>query len=35
MMNLHNKKSKQVISAVIIAILVLAMVVPTLIALVS
>ncbi len=35
MMNFHNKKTKQVISAVIIAILVLAMVVPTLLYLVS
>ncbi len=35
MMNLRNKKSKQVISAVIIAIIVLAMVVPTLITIVS
>jgi hypothetical protein len=35
MMNFHNKKTKQIISAVIIAILVLAMVVPTLFYLVS
>ncbi len=35
MMNFHNKKTKQAISAVIIAILVLAMIVPTLIYLVS
>ena len=35
MMNFHNKKTKQIVSAVIIAILVLAMVVPTLMYLVS
>ncbi len=35
MMNFHNRKTKQIISAVIIGILVLAMVVPTLIYLVS
>lgn len=35
MMNLHNKKTKRVISAIIILILVLAMVVPSLIYLVS
>lgn len=35
MMNFHNKKTKQVISAIIILILVLAMVVPTLVYLVS
>ena len=35
MMNFRNKKSRQVVSAVIIMILVLAMVVPTLIYLVS
>ena len=35
MMNFHNKKTKQAISAVIIAILVLAMIVPTLMYLVS
>lgn len=35
MMNFHNKKTKQVVSAIIILILVLAMVVPTLVYLVS
>ncbi len=35
MMNFRNKKTKQTVSAVIIAILVLAMVVPTLLYLVS
>lgn len=35
MMNFHNKKTKKIISAVIILILVLAMVVPTLIYFVS
>lgn len=35
MMNFRNKKTKQVVSAVIILILVLAMVVPTLLYLVS
>lgn len=35
MMNFHNKKTKQIVSAVIIVILVLAMVVPTLMYLVS
>lgn len=35
MMNFRNKKTKQVVSAVIIVILVLAMIVPTLIYLVS
>lgn len=33
MMNLHNKKTKKIISSVIILILVLAMVVPTLLSL--
>ncbi len=35
MMNFHKKKTKQAVSAVIIAILVLAMLVPTLMYLVS
>ena len=35
MMNFHNKKTKQVVSAIIIAILVLAMIIPTLMYLVS
>lgn len=35
MMNFHNKKTKQVVSAIIILILVLAMLVPTLVYLVS
>jgi uncharacterized protein YybS (DUF2232 family) len=35
MMNFRNKKTKQVVSAVIIVILVLAMVVPTLLYIVS
>ena len=35
MMNFRNKKTRQTISAVIILILVIAMIVPTLIALVS
>lgn len=35
MFNFHNKKTKQIISAIIIAILVLAMVIPTLISFVS
>ncbi len=35
MMNFRNKKTKQVVSAVIIIILVLAMVVPTLLYIVS
>lgn len=35
MMNLHNKKTKRIISAVIILILVLAMVIPTLVYFVS
>ncbi len=35
MINFHNKKTKQVVSAIIIAILVLAMIVPTLMYLVS
>ena len=35
MMNFNNSKTKRIISAIIIALLVLAMVVPTLIALVS
>ncbi len=34
-MNFHNKKTKQIISAIIIGILVIAMVVPTLIALIA
>lgn len=30
MMNLHNKKTKRIVSAVIVVLLVLAMVIPTL-----
>ncbi len=35
MMNFRNKKTKQIVSAVIILILVIAMIVPTIFALVS
>ncbi len=35
MMNFHNKKTKQTISAIIIIILVLAMIVPSLLYLIS
>lgn len=35
MFNFHNRKTKRIISAIIIIILVLAMVIPTLVAVVS